>query len=164
MKITEDDDFICTSSLAIPSLSSWKGGWSLLQMRIYSEDSSRRKGNLFFSHLVILFFSPWKDFPRLTLLTSSGDDNNTYSTMHADYRSFSKRSNELSWMSRNGDLSLTIPAALLKAAMIIQLLFFAVVSRHAWPSINGHNTSSTAFGWKNQKRVNAMRSRNLDYF
>ena len=156
---------LCTSmSLAIPSLSSWKGGWSLLQMRIYSEDSSRRKGNLFFSHLVILFFSPWKDFPRLTLLTSSGDDNNTYSTMHADYRSFSKRSNELSWMPRNGDLSLTIPAALLKAAMIIQLLFFAVVSRHAWPSINGHNTSSTAFGWKNQKRVNAMRSRNLDYF
>lgn len=164
MKITEDDDFMYVNVLG-------NSIFVVMERRmvlITNEDLFRRffkkKRESFFSHLVILFFSPWKDFPRLTLLTSSGDDNNTYSTMHADYRSFSKRSNELSWMSRNGDLSLTIPAALLKAAMIIQLLFFAVVSRHAWPSINGHNTSSTAFGWKNQKRVNAMRSRNLDYF
>ena len=51
MKITEDDDFM---SLAIPSLS------SLLQMRIYSEDSSSKEKIFFFRTS-----SPWKDFPRL---------------------------------------------------------------------------------------------------
>ena len=81
MKITEDDDFMYVNVLG-------NSIFVVMERRmvlITNEDLFRRffkkKRESFFSHLVILFFSPWKDFPRLTLLASSGDDNNTYSTM-----------------------------------------------------------------------------------
>ena len=83
MKITEDDDFMYFNVLGSSIFD-----FVVMERRmvlITNEDLFRRffknKRESFFSHLVILFFSPWKDFPRLTLLTSSGDDNNTYSTM-----------------------------------------------------------------------------------